>query len=85
MKRRSAVDRFRAHLRRHPMGGEDDPRAVRHLVELLDEDGTAALEVLDDVRVVHDLAAHVDRSPEAIECGRHGVDGALDSGAERAR
>ena len=81
----AAVDRFGAHLRRDPVSGEDDPRAVGHLVQLLHEDGAALLEILDDVSVVHDLAAHVDRCAEAFERGGHGVDGALDTGAERAR
>ena len=80
-----AVDRLRAHLRRDPVSGEDDPRAVGHLIELLDEDRAALLEILHDVSVVHDLAAHVDRCAEAFERRGHGVDRTLDTGAERAR
>ena len=53
------------HLRRDTVGGEDDGRAVGHLVELLDEDGAALLEVADDVLVVDDLLADVDRRARA--------------------
>ena len=45
------------------MGGEDDGGALGHLVGLVDEDGAAPLEGVDDVLVVHDLLAHVDRGP----------------------
>jgi hypothetical protein len=48
------------HRRRDAMRGEDDRLALGHLVELLDEDRAARLEVGDDVLVVHDLLAHVD-------------------------
>ena len=51
----SARDRGRDAVR-----GEDDGGAVGHLVELLDEDGAALLEVGDDVLVVDDLLADVD-------------------------
>ena len=37
--------------------------ALGHLVELLDEDRAARLEVGDDVLVVHDLLADVDGAP----------------------
>ena len=67
------------------MRGEDDPRTVGHLVQLLNEDRAAALEILDDVSVVHDLATHVDRCAEAFERGGHRVDGPLHARAERAR
>ena len=43
------------------MGAEDDDGALGHLVGLLDEDRAAALEGGDDVLVVDDLLADVDR------------------------
>src|SRR5262249_28391648 len=42
-------------------------------------------EVSDDVTVVHDLAAHVDRALEAVEGEVHDLDRPDDPGAEAAR
>ena len=55
------------HGRRDAVRGEDDGGAVRHLVELLDEYRALPFEIGDDVRVVHDLAAHVDRARVALQ------------------
>src|SRR6478752_5250970 len=46
---------------RHAMCREDHSRALRDLVQLCDEDGTTLLQLFDDMAVVHDLLAHVDR------------------------
>ena len=43
------------------VGGEDDHLALGHLGLLLDEDRSALRELLDDVLVVDDLLADVDR------------------------
>ena len=68
------------------MGGEDHRLlGVRDLVELLDEDRALRLEVLDDVAVVDDLVADIDRRPEPLERQLHDLDGAIDAGAEAAR
>ena len=64
----AALGRLRVHRRRDAVGGEHHGLALRHLVELLDEDRTARLEVGHDVLVVHDLLAHVDR--RAVEVQR---------------
>ena len=53
--------RVRVHRRRDAVRGEDDRLALRHLGLLVDEDRAARLEVADDVQVVDDLLAHVDR------------------------
>ena len=74
-----------AHRGGDAVGGEDDGRAVGHLVELLDEDGAALLEVGDDVLVVDDLLADVDRRAALVERELDDVDRAVDAGAERAR
>ena len=73
------------HLRRDAVRGEDDGRAVRHLVELLDEDRAALLELTDDVDVVDDLLADVDRGAALVERALDDLDRALHAGAERAR
>ena len=69
----------------HAVRGEDDRGAVGDLVELVDEDGALTLQVGDDVRVVHDLAADVDRPRVAPQGQLDDVDGPVDAGAERAR
>ena len=50
-------------LGRDAVGGEDHGRARRHLVDLVDEHRAAAAQRVDDMRVVDDLLAHVDRAP----------------------
>src|SRR5690606_30575269 len=55
-----------------------------HLVELLDEDRAALLEIVDHVAVVHDLVAHVDRRAEGLDGALDDLDGAIDAGAEAA-
>ena len=67
------------------MRGEDHRRAVRHLVELLDEHRAQRAQALDDVAVVHDFVAHVDRRAEQLERALDDVDRAIDAGAETAR
>ena len=43
------------------------------------------LQVVDDVGVVHDLVAHVDRRAEALQRALDDLDGAVDAGAKAAR
>ena len=52
---------------------------------MVDEDGAEPLEPLDDVVVVDDLVADVDRRPVLLEQDLDDLDRAVDSGAERAR
>ena len=71
--------------RRHAVRAEDDGRAVRHCVELVDEHGAEAAQAIDDEPVVHDLVAHVDRRAEELDRALDDVDRAVDAGAESAR
>ena len=76
----------RRHRFRHAMGGEDDrPVARRDLVELVDEDGAFALQIIDHVFVVNDLVAHIDRRAMQRQCALDNVDGPHHAGAEAAR
>src|SRR5690242_21888893 len=70
--------------RRDAVRREDERRVARHLVHRLDEDRPAPLEIVDDVLVVDDLLANVDR--RAVEAQRplDRVDSPLDPGAEAA-
>ncbi len=81
----SALAGLSADRRRDAVGGEDHRRAVRNLVELLDEHRAEPLELAHDVHVVHDLLSHVDRSPTLSERPADDVDGAHDARARCAR
>ena len=90
--RAGRVDRLQAprpgvlvHARRHAVRGEDGDRPLGDLGLGVDEDRAAAAQLLDDVLVVHDLLAHVDRRPVALERPLDGLDGAVDAGAVAAR
>ena len=67
--------------RRDPVRGEDDDGALGHLLGLLHEDRAALLEGAHDVRVVHDLLAHVDRGAVLLQGLLDGDDRSVDTGA----
>jgi hypothetical protein len=71
--------------RRDPVGGEHADRPLRYLVLGIDEDGAEPLEPLDDVVVVDDLMANVDRRAVLVEKALDDLDRSVDAGAERAR
>ena len=80
----SRSDGLPVDLGRDAVGGEHHGRAGRHLVELLDEDRAPRLEVGDDVLVVDDLLADVDRGAVEVERLLHGHDRAVDACAVAA-
>ena len=82
--RRAAVARLRVHRGRDAVGGEHQQRALGHLVGLVDEDRAALLERLDDVPVVDDLLAHVDRRAVLLQGLLDRLDGAVDARAVAA-
>ena len=72
------------HGLRNAVRAEDHGRAVRDLVEFLDEHGAEPAQPVDHEPVVHDLVAHVDRRAEQLERPLDDVDRAVDAGAEAA-
>jgi hypothetical protein len=52
---------------------------------VLDEDRAEPLQPADDVLVVNDLMAHVDRWPVLLEQPFYDLDGAVDARAKRPR
>jgi len=90
--RARGVDRAQApclrvpvHGRGDPVGRQDHGLALGHLALVLDEDRAPRLEVADDVRVVHDLLADVDRPAVEIEQLLDRVHGPLHACAVPAR
>ena len=77
---RVAVD-----LRRDPVGGENHRAALGHVELGVDEDRAPVGKLGDDVAVVHDLLAHVDRRAEMVERPLDRVHGPVDAGAVAAR
>ena len=85
-RRQAALGRLRVHRRRHAVRGEDGRRALGHgVVDLVDEDRAALAQLLDDVLVVDDLLAHVDRRAVELERALDGLHGAVDARAVAAR
>ena len=72
------------HARRDAVRRVDDRGAGGNLGLLVDEDRAARLEIADDVDVVDDLLAHVDRCAVVLERLLDRLDGALDPGAVAA-
>ena len=73
------------HGARHAVGGKDHRGAVRHLVQLVDEDGALLAQRGDHVVVVDDLVTHVDGRAMQRQRTLDDGDGAIDAGAEAAR
>ncbi len=72
-------------LARYAMGAEHGHGAGWDFVDLVDEDGAPPAQLLDDVVVMNDLMAHIDRRAVLFERAFDDLDGALDPGAEAAR
>jgi len=82
---RASAPSISANILLRIMRAEDERGAGRHLGEVFDEDGAFGPQVVDDVGVVHDLVAHVQRRPVLGERALDDLDRAVDAGAERAR
>jgi hypothetical protein len=67
------------------VGREDDSRALRNVGESVDEDGAARAQILDDVRVVDDLLADVDRATVERKRSFDRLNGPLDACAIASR
>ena len=67
------------------MGGIDNPRAFRHLVQLIDEDCALLCQVRHDIAVMHNLLANVDWRAKGIEGNLHDIDSPHNAGAEAPR
>ena len=81
----AAIARLIDHRARHAVGAENGDRAVRNLAELLDEMRALGDQAVDDMAVVHDLMAHIDRRPVLLQGQLDNIDGAHHARTETAR
>ena len=78
--------RLVGHRFRNTVGGEDDRRRrIGDFGKVLDEDRAFRPQGIDDVAVVNDFVAHVDRRAVHVQGPFHGLDRAHYAGAEAAR
>ena len=74
-----------ANSRGYTVGCQHHDRVLGDLVDLLDEHRPLGLEVADDVQVVDDLTADIDRRSVERQSALDDLDRAVDTGAERPR
>src|SRR6185312_2894684 len=60
----------------------DDPRALRHIFDAVNEHCSLSCQIVHYVAVVDDLFADVDRSAEGFKRNTDNIDGTHDTGAE---
>ena len=77
----AAVFGLLAHFRRDAMCGEHHDRALGNGLGLFDEDRAALFQRPDDMSVMHDLLADVDRRAKSLQRDLHGLDGPVNARA----
>ena len=74
-----------ANFRRDAVRAENGARAGRHFFQFLHEDRAHFAQFIDNMLVMHDFLAHVNRRAIEIERNLHHVDRAHHAGAKTAR
>ena len=74
-----------AHRRRNAVGRVDDALAVRHVVDLVDKDRALFRQLIHNIAVMDNFAAHVDGRAKGFKGDLDDVDRAHHSGAKAAR
>ena len=74
-----------AHRRRNPVRGVNHALSVGHIVDLMNEDRAFFRQLIHDIAVMHNLAAHVNRRAKGLQSDFHDVDRAHHARAEAAR
>src|ERR1700691_1906092 len=70
---------------RYAVGAEDEHCAMRDVLDGLEENRSAAAQVLDDVRVMHDLVVALDRLAVGFESQLDDIHGSYHARAESSR
>src|SRR3569833_1376935 len=73
---------FCLHRARHTMGREDNRRARRHFLQLLDEYRAEAPQPVNDVGVVHNFVPDIDRTAEQLDRALDDINRPIDSRTE---
>jgi hypothetical protein len=66
----------------HTVGAEDHSLSIRHLIQLLHEDGSLVSKVGYNVGIVHYLTSHVDGRAKALQAQLYHIHGPHYAGAE---
>src|SRR5882762_5846077 len=74
-----------ADFRGNAVSGVDDTLAIGNLVDAIDKNSALAGKLVDDVAVVHDLFADVDRGAKGVQCDADDIDGTNYAGAKATR
>ena len=72
-------------LARHAMGAEDGDGAVRHLRQFLHEARALSLQTFNDVSIVDDFVAHIDRRAILFQSTLYNVDRSYHLPAQKPR
>jgi hypothetical protein len=67
------------------MSGKDNMAAVGHFIEFLDKNRAFGFQAVNDVPVVDDLMADIDRRAMLFECEFDDLDGSINARAKPAR
>ena len=76
---------FLGHRFRHAVRGEHDGRALRYLVQLMNEDCALGHKLFDDEAIMDDLVPDIDRAAEPLDRALDDLDGTVHPGAEAPR
>src|SRR5579862_499506 len=64
------------HGRRNAMGRIDDALAIGHVVNFMDKNRALFCQLVDNIAIMNDLAAHIDGRTESLQGNFDDVDGA---------
>ena len=75
---------FVLHALWHTVSGKHHGRAIGNIIQLVHENRPGLAQPIDNIAIVYDLVADIDRCPEQVERAFDDVDGAVDAGAKAA-
>ena len=67
------------------MGTENHRATIRHLVQFIDKHGTARPQTFDNMAIMHDFMAHIDRGTKQLQCAFDNLDSTINTGTKTAR
>ena len=76
---------FLTYCLRHPVGGENDYRAVRHFAQFFHENSTALTQAVHHKTVMHDFVAYINGRAVNFQRQFNNTDRTINAGAETAR